>query len=264
MTRNGEILGLRAKYWLFWRLVWQDVRVTYAGTMLGIGWIIVGPLLLLVLYSLIYAVIFRVRVPNFTVEEYIINVFSGLVPFLAFAQALSASTGAIQRGKGLLSNAAFPHDLVPLKPIGAAYIILPVGLLFTLLGDLVFSRVTWTWLAVPLVAALQMLFSMGIGYVVSMIGLVARDMQFLVQYIVMALLIATPIAYTPDMIPPFLLPLLYANPVFYYIYSYQNLILMNQLPPWHVSAVGTALALGTFFGGRWFFRRTRGVIGDLL
>ena len=261
---NSGLHALCAKYRLFWRLVWQDVRATYAGTMLGMAWILVGPLLLLFLYSMIYAVIFRVRVPNFTIEEYIINVFSGLVPFLAFSQALGASTGSLQRGKGLLSNAVFPHDLVPLKPIGAAYIMLPVGLTFTLLGDLAFSKVTWTWLAVPIVAALQVLFSMGIGYFLSMVGLVVRDTQIVIQYIVIALLVVTPIAYTPDMIPKGLLPLLYANPVFYYIYSYQNLILLNELPPWHVSVIGTVLAFAAFFGGRWFYERTRGIIGDLL
>ncbi|MGD9601779.1 MAG: ABC transporter permease [Gammaproteobacteria bacterium] len=258
----GRILWVQHR--LFWRLVWQDIRTTYAGTMLGIGWVIFGPLLLLLLYAIIYAVIFRVRIPNFTIEEYIVNVFSGLVPFLAFAQGLGASTNAIQRGKGLLSNPAFPVDLVPLKPVAGAYVILPVGFAFTFIGDLIFSKVTWTWSFVPLVMLFQMMLSMGIGYILSVISLVVRDLQFLVQYIVIALLVVTPIAYTPNMIPQGLMSLLYLNPLFYSVYSYQNLVLLNTLPPPHIICIGSITSLTIFWAGRCFYRRTRGAIGDFL
>ena len=99
----------------------------YSGTAIGMAWIVVGPLLLLALYATIYAVIFQIRVPNFTIHEYVLNVFSGLVPFLAFAQALSTGASALQAGQGLLANVNFVAEMIPARAVAVAYVMLPVG-----------------------------------------------------------------------------------------------------------------------------------------
>ena len=257
-----------AKLWscrsIFGRAVLGDIRSMYAGTAFGLAWLAIGPILLLTLYTFIYAVIFRVRVPNFTIEEYIINVFAGLVPFLAFAQGLGASSTAMQRGAKLLANANFLPELVPLKAVAVAYAMLPVGLVITFMGDVTLSSISATWFLVPVVAVLQIMFSMGIALFLSVISLVFRDVQILVQYIVIALLVVTPIAYTPDMIPQGMLALLYVNPLFYYVFAYQNLILLNALPPVDVMVLGTIASFGTFGAGLWFFQKARMVLGDLI
>lgn len=249
---------------IFARSVWSDIRAQYAGTLFGLAWIWLGPAVLLSLYSVIYIVIFQVRVPNFTVEEYVLNVFSGLAPFLAFAQGLSVSTNVLSRYQNLLVNSSFPDELVPAKAIIVSNVILPAGMLLTMLGDVSVSTVTWTWLLVPVVMVLQILFSIGVAYFISLISLVFRDMQLLVQYIMIALLVVTPIAYTPDMIPSQLMPLLYVNPLFYFVYAYQHLILLNEIPPTSIVVAATVASLVTFSAGLVFFSRTRQALSDLL
>jgi lipopolysaccharide transport system permease protein len=212
---------------------------------------------------MIYAVIFKVRVPNFTIEEYILNVFSGLVPFLAFAQALSASSSALRKDQKLLFS-TYPAEFIPIKAVMVSYVVLLIGTVLVFIGDMVFSKPSWTLLLVPVVAFFQLMFSVGLGMFLALLSLVLRDIQFLIQYIVIAMLVVTPIAYTPDMIPAKLKTLLYVNPLFYYVSANQHLILVNSLPPVDIMILGVGAAVTMFVAGLWFFHRAKQVVSDLL
>lgn len=227
------------------------------------AWIILGPFLLLSLYALIYAVVFDVRLPNFSRSEYVLNVFSGLVLFIAFSQAMSAATSSLNKEQKLIfSN--FPSEFIPTKAVAVSYLVLLPATFFVVLGDTVFSTPTWHLLLLPVVALLQLAFSVGIGCLLSLLGLVMRDIGFLIQYIVIALMVVTPIAYTPDMIPAKIKPLLYLNPLYYYVSANQHLILMNDLPPVIEIIIGSAMSVAMFLFGIWVFKRARMAMMDLL
>lgn len=250
-----------------WRLLLRsinvEIRAQHAGTVLGLAWIILGPLLLLSLYGVIYAVVFDVRVPNFSRSEYILNVFSGLVLFIAFSQAMSTATTALSKEQKLIfSN--FPSEFIPTKAVAVAYLVLAPATVFVVLGDVLFSRPSWHLLLLPVVAALQFAFSVGVGCLLSLLGLVMRDISFLIQYIVIAVLIVTPIAYTPDMVPAKIKPLLYLNPLYYFVSANQHLILLNQLPPFIEIVLGTTMSIAMFVTGIWVFKRARMAMMDLL
>ena len=263
IKKSSPILSIFKQRRLLFNTVKSDIKIQYAGTVLGVGWVVLGPILLLFLYSIIYAVIFRVRIPNFTVEEYILNVFSGLVPFLAFAQALSFSASSVRRDRKLFfSN--FPVEFIPIKAVAVSYVMLLIGTVIVVLGDFIASEPSWTLLLVPVVAVFQFIFSVGIGMYLSLLALAVKDIEILIQYIVIALLVVTPIAYTPDMIPEGMKPLLYTNPLFYFVYANQHLILLNQLPPVEIWAVGVCVSIFTFVSGVWFFARARKVVNDLM
>ncbi|WP_294765037.1 ABC transporter permease [uncultured Rhodoferax sp.] len=248
---------------LLLRSIKVEIRAQHAGTVLGMAWIILGPLLLLSLYALIYAVVFDVRLPNFSRSEYILNVFSGLVLFIAFSQAMSASTTALSKEQKLIfSN--FPPEFIPTKSVAVAYLVLLPATVFVVLGDVVFSQASWHLLLLPVVALLQLAFSIGLGCLLSLLGLVMRDISFLIQYIVTAILIVTPIAYTPDMVPAKIKPLLYLNPLYYYVSANQHLILLNRLPPMIEIVLGTVMSIGMFLLGVWVFKRARMAMMDLL
>lgn len=248
---------------LLLRSIRVEIRAQHAGTVLGMAWIVLGPFLLLSLYALIYAVVFDVRLPNFSRSEYVLNVFSGLVLFIAFSQAMSVATTSLSKEQKLIfSN--FPSEFIPTKSVAVAYLVLLPATGFVVIGDAVFSQASWHLLLLPVVAMLQLAFSIGIGCLLSLLGLVMRDISFLIQYIVIALLVVTPIAYTPDMIPAKIKPLLYLNPLYYYVSANQHLILMNTLPPLLEIAIGTLMSVAMFLAGIWVFKRARMAMMDLL
>ena len=244
------------------RTTWSELRSTYAGSILGMAWFFVGPIFLLTVYALIYAVVFRVRPLNMTVVEYVLYVFCGLVPFIAFATAMSQGALSLSANKQVLLNTVFPAELVPLRSVLVASASLPSGLLILLIGDYLFSELTLSFLLVPVVVVFQIMFLVGLSWLLSLLTLLVRDIQQILTYITMLLLVVTPIAYTPDMIPPQLTLLMYGNPVFYYVTSYQSLILLNKLPPVGVIVAGAAMSLMMFWGGFHVWRRARQVFYD--
>lgn len=240
-----------------------EIKTQHAGTILGMAWIVIGPFLLLSLYALIYAVVFDVRLPNFSRSEYILNVFSGLVLFLSFSQAMTLSTLSLSKEQKLIfSN--FPSEFIPTKAVAVAYLVVGPATVFVILGDFFLSDASWHLVLLPVVVLLQLMFSIGLGFFLALLGLAMRDITFLIQYIVIALLIVTPIAYTPDMIPEKIKPLLYLNPLYYYVSANQHLILTNALPPVIEMVIGSILSITMFLVGIWVFKRARMAMMDLL
>ena len=247
---------------ILWRTTYNELRSTYAGSALGMAWVVLGPMLLLSVYALVYAVIFRVRPTDMTVAEYILYVFSGLVPFITFATAMTQGALSLPANKQVLLNTVFPAELVPLRSVLVASAGLPAGIVVLFFGDLLFSRLSATFLLVPFVILFQLMFLVGLSWVLSLATLLIRDIQQVLIYVTMLLLVVTPIAYTPDMIPPQLKILMYGNPLFYYVTSYQSLILLNRLPPLDVVIVGITMSVVMFGLGFRMCQRAKQVFYD--
>lgn len=259
----SELVYLYSKRNLLLNSIRVELKNQYAGTSLGLLWIVIGPILLLVLYGIIYALIFNVRVPNYTQAEYILNVFSGLVLFLGFSQALALCSSVLNQQKKLIYS-SYPPVFIPIKAVLVAYMIIVPSTIFVLLADFTFSEVSYHLILLIPVAIFQILLSIGIGFYISLLGLVWKDITFLVQYILIALLVVTPIAYTPEMIPDRLKLLLYVNPLYYFVSANQHFVLLNEYPPLFEMLIGLFSAIFLFVSGLWFFMRAQKVIVDLL
>tara|TARA_A100001035_G_scaffold272729_1_gene262392 strand:+ start:838 stop:1647 length:810 start_codon:yes stop_codon:yes gene_type:complete len=240
-----------------------EMQAQHAGTVLGLAWVVIGPFILLTLYAIIYALIFKLRTTGLTLSEYILNMFSGLVLFVAFSQAMSAGSSSLNKNQKLIfSN--FPTEFIPSQSVAVAYTVLIPSSFFVIIGDLLISRPSFHLLFVPFVAVLQFIFSLGLGFLFALIGLVMKDIEFIIQYITTALIVVTPIAYTPDMIPSQLAPLLGLNPLYYYVTATQYLIVLNKFPPFTFSMITIFISLLTFLGGLWLFSRAKMAMMDLV
>ena len=239
-----------------------EIRATYAGSMLGMLWVFAGPMLLLAIYAIVFAVIFRVRPVNFTPAEYVLYVFSGLVPFLSFANALTIGSMSLVSNKQLLLNTVFPAELIPLRSVLVASAGLPTGTVILLIGDGVFSTLSWVWLFVPIVLLMQIMFVTGVCWMLSLLALLVRDIQHILMYVTMALLVVTPIAYTPDMIPDKLLLLMYGNPLFYFVTFFQNLVILNTIPSVPIVFITVGLSCGAFWLGYVACHRAKQIFYD--
>jgi lipopolysaccharide transport system permease protein len=260
---------LAEPYLLFWRhrkllleTVKQILRGRYAGSLLGLAWLVVGPLILLGLYALLYTVIFRVRPIGLDVKDYIFYIFSGLVPFIAFGQALSAGSNSLAADRALLLNRMFPAELIPAREVLAAGTMIVVGGGIILLSKFLLGEMSWSWLLLPPIVLLLAMMTMGVVWGFSIANLVVKDVQQMISYIVMVLLIASPIAYTPDMVPPTLRILLYANPFAYYVQSFQSVLVLGQVPS-PVLLVGCVVfAFASFHGMFRAFNLGKRIFGD--
>lgn len=239
-----------------------EIRNIYAGSILGAAWVLIGQLTVLGIYSLTFVVIYRIKPADMTVYEYILYVFCGLTSFLPFAGSLSAGALSLVSNRAVLLNTVFPAELIPLRSVLVASIAMPVGAVILAVADIVWSEASWTTLLVPVVMVLQLMFTAGLVWLLSLAALVVRDIQHFIQYAVMMLAVITPIAYTPDMVPASLKALIYVNPLSYFVVSFQYLIILNRLPEPQILLPMLALSIGVFVLGFAAVRRAKGAFYD--
>jgi lipopolysaccharide transport system permease protein len=241
----------------------HDIRQRYLGSALGCLWVFLFPLLQLGIYAGLYIFIFKVRVPELTEMGYVVLVFSGLVPLMAFNEALTAATSSLSSNKNLLLNTVFPAELIPLRAALSAHVTSLVGLIITLLVGYALGRTSWqAILLVPVFWVLLLMFAIGIGWVFSLFSLVARDIQHGLGLVTMLLFVLSPFAYTPEMVPAALKPLIYLNPLSYFVLTFQQLICFGTWPDLIAAGGAVVLGAGCFFAGFTVFQRAKYVFFD--
>jgi len=247
---------------LIGRSVASELKYKTAGTSLGLMWLILTPVLLLTVYSVVYLFVFRVRPPNMTEVQYVMYIFCGLVPFLAISEGLMAGLTSLSAHTAMLGSTVFPVEILPVRAVLASQSGLAVGVGVLAICGLLLDTVSIWWLLVPVVVLLQLMFLIGLGWIFALIHLLIKDMQNVLGIVIMILLILSPVAYTPDMLPASLKVVIWANPAAYYVVLYQQILGSGIRPSIVVLAIAMTLSFTVFIVGYAMFRRLKAVLTD--
>jgi lipopolysaccharide transport system permease protein len=251
----------------YWPRLLEGVRETvkqkYTGSVIGSLWVFLFPLMQLSVFAALYAAIFKIRPTGLTEWGYVTLVFSGLVPLISFNETLVSTTSSLSANKALLLNTVFPAELIPVRVGLAAQMSGLAGLLITFALTIAVGRANLITLAVvPFVWILLFMFCLGLGWILSLLSLVVKDIQHVLGLITMLIMILSPFAYTPEMVPPALKPLLYLNPLSYYVLIFQSLICYGECPSLHIIVVAAILSSVSFFGGFAVFQKAKQIFFD--
>lgn len=268
----GEPRGSLAPFALL-SLSWRHRRVLaavtrvelekrYAGSLLGLLWLVAHPLLLLAIYLFVYAVIFRMQLPNYGGLDYALFVFCGLIPFIGLSEALSAGTLCLKQNMHLVKNVMLPIELVPVRSVLSSLATQGVGLAMLLVLLAAGGHLSWKALLLPAVLALQVLMLLGLVLVLASLAVALTDVGYFVNLLMLLLMFVSPIGYTREMVPQPFTILVDANPVTYMVETYRWVLLADR--PFDAAAVGgfVAIALACYVAGAAFFRRFKGVLVD--
>jgi ABC-2 type transport system permease protein len=178
------------------QLVRKELKVKYKDSVLGFFWTLVRPMIQLV----IYYVAFTIFLGN-TQPAYAIFIFSGLVVWGLFTDIVGGSTGSIVGNGGLLKKTYFPREIFPLSVVGAAIVnflfqLIVLGLalgLAAILGQHVVP--TWDLALVPLAFIVCVVWATALGMFLAAATVYLRDLQHLIDVILLALFWLVPIVY---------------------------------------------------------------------
>ncbi|MBI5102208.1 MAG: ABC transporter permease [Nitrospirae bacterium] len=240
----------------------NDIRAKYAGSVLGLVWAFLYPLLFLGVYTLVYVAILKVNSSTMTTPEYIVLIFSGLVPFLGFADALGAGVGSVTSSSNLIKNTLFPIELVPLKTVLASTVTQVVGLIILFLALVVMRKVGMFILLVPLIFLVQLIFTAGFIWFVSSVNVLVRDLSQMTSVLVIFFMMVSPIGYTADMVPAGFRMLSYLNPLYSIITMYREVMVYNRLPPLSETVFFVLMSFATFAAGFFVFSKLKQVFAD--
>jgi len=242
--------------------VLNDIRARYAGSILGLFWMFLYPLLFLGIYAATYLYIFHISVSNFSPAEYVTLIFAGLIPFIGFSDALATGVSSVSANANLIKNTLFPIELIPVKAVLASQATQFVGTMILLVAIVAVGKLTLFALLLPVIWFFQLAFCMGLAWLLSSLNVLIRDTQNIVSILILMLMLISPIAYTVDMIPPRLAPFIKLNPLYYFIVAYQNILVLGKLPPANILIVVVLLGILSFGAGYWLFVRLKSVFFD--
>jgi len=253
--RHNPFLMILAYRTPLWRTTLSEVRQRYAGSAMGLFWVALAPALLLALYACVFIYIYKTVPQGMDRTTYLVQLFAGLLPFLAFSDGLLNGSGAVLSNRAVLLNTVYPAELVPLRAVLSGHAVAALGLVLVAGFALATGHPIQGLPLLPLVLVLQIMFVCGVSWPLSLANLVLRDIQQILTFLCTALMIVSPIAYAPDAAPGPLKLLVYLNPVSYFVLTCQSLAVTGTLPPTKIVLIMTALSFGAFVVGFRLFQR---------
>ncbi len=248
----------------------HDIKDRYAGEFFGVFWFIGQPLMLMGLYVFVFAYIFPARYPV-SVEmpgDFTTYILSGLIPWLAFSQAMSAAPTIVTKHGNLVKQVIFPIEVLVVKTVLSIsvtqVITIAIMLIYMAIGG---EGWPWTLVFLPLLFALQILAMIGICLLLAAVGVYIRDVKEVIQIFLTVGLFIAPIIYHPSLIErltPKFSWIIYANPFSHLVWCYRDLVYYGRVEaPWSWLIVIT-LSLTSFTFGYMAFTRLRIMFGDKL
>lgn len=238
----------------------MSIRDRYLGSVLGLVWAVLNPLFLLGMYTFIFGFVFKAKIPGSeTTLSYAIWMISGLVPYMAFAEALNASASSVVSGASMVKNVVFKSETLPYAAVLTAIVPFIVGMIFLLI--LLFADgnyPTWHVVAIIPLILLQFAFLGGVGLFLGATTVFIRDIVQALSTIVMFLMFFTPIFYPREILPRLVQKITFFNPLYQMTQPFRDVILYHRLPDLAGLAYLAVLALLLNIFGLKYFRKLKG------
>ena len=252
-------------YRLFHNFTRQDFVSQFSGSIAGFLWLFITPIAHILIYSFVFGYIFQLRaLPEFGETEFVLFMMVGYLPWFAFADAVSKSTGLLLEKSGLITKVMFPVQIIPVAGTLVSYLTHVIGFFLLLLYLASKGYFSAMWLLIPFVYLLQFLFTMGLVAILSALCVFLRDLQHFVSLVVTIWFFLTPIIYPLSLIENEEIQNLFLfNPMHNFIVIYRDVILLGELPYLNLYII-IPISLISYVVGGWFFVRIKHAFGDVL
>jgi lipopolysaccharide transport system permease protein len=247
---------------LFFFLVWRDIKVRYAQSVLGIGWAVIQPVFSMIVFTVVFGRLAKIDSEG---VPYAIFSFAALVPWTYFSNALTESTGSLIASSGMLTKVYFPRLIIPMTPVLSKLIDFGIAMLL-LFGLMVWFKSTPTiWsLGIPVLIILMMLTAAGLGMWLTALAVQYRDIRYGMGFGVRLLMYAAPVVYPASLIPRQYRLIYGLNPMAGVIEGFRAALLGTRPMPWDLLAIGSIVACLITVSGALYFRRMERVFADVV
>jgi|Deesub1362A_J573_1020465.scaffolds.fasta_scaffold13588_2 lipopolysaccharide transport system permease protein len=246
---------------LFYFMVWREIKVLYAQTILGFSWAILQPLVQIVLFTIIFG-----KVAKLSTEGIPYFLFStvAIIPWTYMSQAMTQSSTSLIQGQSMLGKVYFPRVIFPMTPVLARLVDFGISLLI-LLCVMVYYRVSPTWniLLLPLFLLMMIAIPAGIGMWLSALAIRFRDVKHAMSFVVRMLMYTAPIVYSAASIPEKYRLIYSLNPLVGIIEGFRASLLGTPMP-WPYILPGIITTILLLLSGALYFKRMERIFTDVI
>lgn len=247
---------------LLYFLIWRDLKVRYRQSAIGVGWVILQPLMTMVVFSAVFGKF--VGVPSDGLP-YPIFIFSALLPWNLFASSLSRGSTSVVDNTQLVSKIYFPRLILPLS--GVLSPMADFGVAFMVLaGMMVWFGISPTvgFFALPAFLVLAILTALAIGLWLSALNVRYRDVAHAVPFLVQIWMFVTPVTYPVSLVPEKWRLLYSLNPMAGVVEGFRWALLGQQSPDFLVIIASAVMMVGLLVSGLVYFRYTERTFADVI
>lgn len=205
----------------------KDIRGKYKGSFLGVLWSFINPLLMVLVYAIVFPYIMRVKTDN-----YLIFLICGVIPWNFFTTVINQGTTCINQNGNLIKKVYFPREILPISVVTSGLINFLISCIIILIF-VIFSGLGLSWHLVflPFVAIIQYVISLALIFLLSAINVYIKDVEYIVVFIINMLFYATPILYSTEVFANSSIAIIFKlNPFAHLINAYRDIFYVHQIP----------------------------------
>jgi ABC-type polysaccharide/polyol phosphate export permease len=244
----------------------RDIRNRYLGSFSGGLWALVQPLIQLAVYGFVFVYVFHAKVPGADAPGYVPFLALGLWPWVAFSEALTRATTAIQDNAPLINKVAMPREVLVFASVAASFLVHCIGFCAVVFALRAYG-VPVDLLALPIALAgfVQLfLFALGCAFLCAAVQVFVRDLAPALPQLLMLWMFASPVFYARESLPERYRDWLQWNPFAYYPEYFRALLLHAGSTGLLTTAVALLIAVTTLLLGLFVFRRLNPHFEDFL
>jgi ABC-2 type transport system permease protein len=229
----------------------KEIRGKYKGAWLGVVWSYLNPLLMLVVYSVVFAQIMKIQIPNYTMF-----LFTALIPWTFFATTVSQGAFSVIANGNLLKKVYFPREIIPMSIVTSNLVNFLISCIimfaFILISGIGFTKYIAFF---PIVIFIQYMLLMGITLILSAITVYIRDIEHIITVLLMVMFYATPIVYSMEMVPAAMKNIINVNPMTPIISAYRDILFYHVRPDLGQLGIVLGISIGLVIIGLIIFKR---------
>jgi lipopolysaccharide transport system permease protein len=262
--RGWRALDLR-ELWAY-RELWavltmRDIKVRYKQTVLGAAWAILQPFMTMVVFSVFFGHLAKMPSDGY---PYPVFVYSALVPWTFFANAITSSSNSLVGSAHLISKVYFPRLIIPFSAVGAGMVDFAVAS-GILLAMMLFYDVGWSLnlLMAPALLLGVVFIALGAGTCLSALTVNYRDFRYVLPFMVQFWMFVTPVVYPASLVPTQWRWLIFLNPMSGLIEGFRAVFLGNAFDFFGL-AISAGVAMSLFLVGIAYFERAERRFADII
>ena len=246
---------------LFYYMVWRDIKVLYAQTILGFSWAILQPAIQIIIFTIVFGKVAKISTDGI---PYILFSTVAIIPWTYMSQSISTSSQSLVAGQGMLGKIYFPRLIFPLIPILAKLVDFGIAMLIVIGVSLYFHVMpTWNLLLFPLFVLLMVSISAGVGMWLSALAIRFRDVKHAMPFAIRMLIYTAPIVYSASAIPEKYRIIYSINPIVAVIEGFRSCFLGTPFH-WPFIWPGIIASITLLLSGALYFARMERVFADVI
>lgn len=253
---------------LLGQFIKREIITKYKGSYLGFFWSFMTPLFMLAIYTFVFSVVFKAKWDFGETEsqsEFAIILFCGMIVYSIFSETITKSPSLIVNNPNYVKKVVFPLELLPVSLLGSALVNFLISFVVLLLCKVLLIgglELTMIWLPVVLLPLL--IYSLGLGLLLSALGVYMRDIEHTVLIIVQALYFLTPVFYPKSAVPKVVQSFIDINPLATIIENVRNVTLWGIQPDFSLIAIHFVCSLVVLYLGHLCFMKLRKGFADVI